>query len=421
MCRSPPPLAAMLGLKVPGHGWKMEVLTRTKHQPMTGHSDHSLSRDSINLLLENGLADGLPRIAELIINAAMIIERTAHLQAEPHQRAEQRNGHANGFKPRSLATSLGKLGLQIPQVRDSSSPFKTALLESGSRVDRALKAAIAEMYLQGVSTRRVTKVVEELCGTQISSTQVSRLSSQLDEEFEMWRNRPLEPIAFLILDATYVKVRMDGTVRDCAVLTAIGVRRSDHKRLVLGVSCALSEAEAHWRDFLVSLKERGIGIPDQVTSDAHVGLRAALRATLNATPWQRCQFHLQQNAQAYVPRLEQRARLAADIRSVFHAPDLAHAQLRLEEITAHWRKVSTKLADWMETNLPDGFAVFALPEHQRRRMRTSNMAERLHQEIKRRTRVIGLFPNEASVLRLITSIHIEISEDWETGRSYFAI
>ena len=285
---------------------------------MTGHTDDILSRDSINLLLENGLADGLPRIAELLMNAAMIIERSSHLQAGPHERTEQRNGHANGFKPRGLATSLGKLGLQVPQVRDSTSPFKTSLLESGSRVDRALKAAIAEMYLQGVSTRRVTKVVEELCGTQISSTQVSRLTSELDVEFEKWRNRPLEPVAFLILDATYVKVRMDGAVRDCAILTAIGVRHSDGKRVVLGVSCALSEAEAHWRKFLKTLKERGIGIPDLVTSDAHEGLKAALRATLNASPWQRCQFHLQQNAQAYVPRLEYRAKVAADILSLIH-------------------------------------------------------------------------------------------------------
>ena len=399
----------------------MEVLKQTKHQPMTGHTDDILSRDSINLLLENGLADGLPRIAELLMNAAMIIERSSHLQAGPHERTEQRNGHANGFKPRGLATSLGKLGLQVPQVRDSTSPFKTSLLESGSRVDRALKAAIAEMYLQGVSTRRVTKVVEELCGTQISSTQVSRLTSELDVEFEKWRNRPLEPVAFLILDATYVKVRMDGAVRDCAILTAIGVRHSDGKRVVLGVSCALSEAEAHWRKFLKTLKERGIGIPDLVTSDAHEGLKAALRATLNASPWQRCQFHLQQNAQAYVPRLEYRAKVAADIRSVFHAPDLAHAQLRLEEIVTKWREKSVKLADWMEANLPEGFRVFALPEHQRRRLRTSNMTERIHREIKRRTKVAGLFPNEASVLRLVTAIHIETSEDWETGRAYLTI
>ena len=169
---------------------------------------------------------------------------------------------------------------------------------------------------------------------------------------------------------------VDGSVRDCAILTAIGVRRSDGKRVVLGVSCALSEAEAHWRKFLKSPRERGIGIPDLVTSDAHEGL---------------------------------------------NAPDLAHAQLRLEEILAKWREKSVKLADWMETNIPEGFSVFALPEHQRRRLRTSNMAERIHREIKRRTKVAGLFPNEASVLRLVTAIHIETSEDWETGRAYLTI
>ena len=164
------------------------------------------------------------------------------------------------------------------------------MLESGSRVDRALKTAIAEMYLQGVSTRRVTKVMEQLCGLEVSSTQVSRLTAELDETFTQWRERSLPEIAHLIVDATYIKVRVDGSVRDCAVLTAIGVRREDGKRMILGVSAKLSEAEPHWRDFLVSLKERGIGIPDSLTSDAHEGLRAALRAAFNASPWQRCQY-----------------------------------------------------------------------------------------------------------------------------------
>lgn len=406
---------------MPGHGWKMEVPKPNQAPTVTRQNDDNHAAEAINLLLENGLSGGLPRIAEMLINAAMLIERAAHLQAAPHQRTESRDGHANGFKPRSLNTALGKLQLAIPQVRDSSAPFRSSLLEAGSRTDRALKAAIAEMYLQGVSTRRVTKILEQLCGLEITSTQVSRLTAELDEEFEKWRSRPLPEIAFLILDATYLKVRVDGNVRDCAILSAIGVRRSDGKRLVLGVSCALSEAETHWRAFLSSLKTRGIGIPDMVTSDAHEGLKAALRATLNATPWQRCQFHLQQNAQAHVPKIELRAAVAEDIRSVFNAPDLAHAEARLAEISAIWRERSSKLADWMETNLPEGLAVMSLPDHQRRRLRTSNAAERLHREIKRRSRVAGLFPNEASVLRLVTAIHIEISEDWETGRAYLTL
>lgn len=400
----------------------MEVLTQYQAPTVTKpNSKHTTDSQALNLLLEHGLADALPRIAEMLINAAMLLERSAHLGALPHQRTDTRQGYANGFKPSSLSTSLGRLQLAVPQVRDCHQPFRPSLLESGSRVERSLKAAIAEMYIQGVSTRRVTKVVEQLCGLEITSTQVSRLTRELDEEFEAWRNRPLPEIAYLILDATYLKVRLDGTMRDCAILSAIGIRRSDGKRMVLGVSCALSEAETHWRDFLNSLKQRGIGIPDQVTSDAHEGLRAALRATLNATPWQRCQFHLQQNAQAYAPKIEHRIPLAADIRSVFNAPDLAHAQQRLAEVAEKWRPKSAKLADWMEANLPEGLSVFALPESHRRRLRTSNMAERLHREIKRRSRVAGLFPNEASALRLVSAIHIEISEEWETGRAYLTL
>jgi len=175
------------------------------------------------------------------------------------------------------------LKLAVPQVRESNAPFRTSLLEKGSRSDRALKSAIATMYVEGVSTRRVTRVMEQMCGFEVSSGQVSNLNKQLDEEFEKWRNRPLPEIAYLIIDATYYKVRIDGVVRDCATLIAHGIRRDDGKRMILGVSCALSEAEVHWREFLTGLKERGIGIPDLVTSDAHSGLKAALKASFNAT------------------------------------------------------------------------------------------------------------------------------------------
>jgi transposase-like protein len=388
---------------------------------MTGHTEPTTTEDAINTLLQHGLAEGLPRIAEMILNAAMLLERAAHLGVGAYERAEHRNGHANGFKPRALQTSVGKLALAVPQVRGCEEPFRTSLLESGSRIERSLKAAIAEMYLQGVSTRRVETVMKELCGLEVSSTQVSRLTAELDTEFEKWRTRALPAIIYLILDATYIKVRLDGAVRDCAVFTAIGVCRDTGKRMVLGVSAAISEAEPHWRSFLRSLKERGIGIPDLVTSDAHEGLKAALRATLNATPWQRCQFHLQQNAQAYVPQVSMRRQVAADIRSVFDSPDRPKAEARLAEIAAKYRKSASKLAEWMECNIPEGLTVFAMPEHCRRRLRTSNAAESLVLQIKRRTRVAGLFPNEASVLRLVTAILMETSEEWETGRAYLTL
>lgn len=385
---------------------------------MDEHPQITDLNDLINLLLQGGLGDGLPRIAEILMNAAMLVERTKHLGAGPYERVEARNGHANGFKPRTFHTSMGGLELAAPQVRGSDTPFRTSLLEKGSRSDRALKSAIASMYLQGVSTRRVTTVMGELCGFEVSSTQVSNLTAELDAEFIKWRDRPLPEISHLFIDATYYKVRIDGVVRDCATLIAIGIRRDNGKRLVLGVSCALSEAEVHWRGFLASLKERGIGIPDSVTSDAHEGLRAALRATLNSSPWQRCQFHLQQNAQAYVPTKELKLKVAADIRRIFNADDRAHAEAKLADFVKTYAKSAPRLAAWAEQNIPEGLAVFSFPEASRKRLRTSNMCETLNSQIKRRTRVVGLFPNDSSLLRLVTGVLMEISEEWETGKVY---
>ena len=381
------------------------------------HQQDTLTEDSINLLLEHGLAEGLPRIIEMLLNTAMLIERDDHLGAAPYERSEARNGYANGLKPRSFQSTAGPLALRVPQTRDCE-PYKPSMLESGSRVERSLKAAIAEMYLQGVSTRRVTKVMETLCGLEVSSTQVSRLTAELDDTFELWRKRPLPEIAHLIIDATYIKVRISGSVRDCAVFTAIGVRREDGKRMILGVSAALSEAEVHWRTFLVSLKERGIGIPDSITSDAHEGIRAALKAVFNATPWQRCQFHLQQNAQAYVPKVDMRESVAADIRTIFNADSLVHAEERLNALVEKYSKSAPDLSAWMQTAIPQGLEVFNLPEHKRKRLRTSNACETLNSQIKRRTRVAGLFPNTDSILRLVTAILMEISEEWETGKAY---
>ena len=260
--------------------------------------------------------------------------------------------------------------------------------------------------------------MEQLCGLEVSSTQVSRLTAQLDETFDQWRKRPLPLIAHLAVDATYIKVRIDGSVRDCAVLTAIGVRREDGKRMILGASAELSEAEPHWRSFLTSLKERGIGIPDSITSDAHEGLKAALRAVFNASPWQRCQYHLQQNAQAYVPKVEMREAVASDIRTIFNADSRALAEERLNLLIEKYAKTAPRLSAWMDSAIPEGLTIFSLPEHKRKRLRTSNMCETLNTQIKRRTKVAGLFPNTDSILRLVTAILMEISEEWETGKAY---
>ncbi len=385
---------------------------------MNEQTQTTQQNEFINLMLNGGLGEGAPRIMELIMNAAMIVERSAHLNAMPHQRCEERTGYANGFKPRTLNTTMGKLDLAMPQVRSCEEPFYSSLIEKGSRSERALKASIAEMYIQGVSTRRVTKIMETMCGLSVTSGQVSKLTAGLDDEFEKWRNRPLPEIIYVILDATYKKVRLNGAVRDCAVLIITGVRRDDGKRMILSVSCALSEAEVHWRKVLQDVRERGIGIPDLVTSDAHEGLKAALKSTLNATPWQRCQFHLQQNAQKYVPKEAMKKEVASDIRDIFGASDLARAELMLAETVSKYETTAPELATWMENNLPEGFTIFTLPKNVRKRLRTSNMCENINSQISRRTRVVGLFPNEASLLRLVTAVLMEISEGWETGKTY---
>lgn len=385
---------------------------------MDEHTDNSIPDSLINLLFADGLRDALPRIAEILLNAAMLLEREEHIGAGPYQRGVERNGYANGFKKRRFQTGIGSLQVAVPQVRESDRTFRTSLLEKGSRSDRALKSAIATMYVEGVSTRRITNVMEQLCGFEVSSGQVSNLNKQLDVEFAKWRSRPLPEISHLTVDATYHKVRIDGVVRDCATLIAYGIRRDDGKRMILGASCALSEAEVHWRGFLAGLKERGIGIPDLVTSDAHAGLKAALKATLNSTPWQRCQFHLQQNAQDYVTKQHLKKEVAEGIRAVFNADDRAHAEQRLETFVKTYAESQPKLAAWAEENIPEGLAVFALPEAHRKRLRTSNGCENVNAQIKRRTRVVGLFPSEESLLRLVTGVLIEISETWETGKAY---
>jgi transposase-like protein len=251
---------------------------------------------------------------------------------------------------------------------------------------------------------------------EISASQVSRAAAQLDEQLDLWRNRPLNEVAYpyLILDARYEKVRRDGVVLDCALLMAIGIAASG-ERSILGLSVALSEAETHWRDFLCSLQERGLHGTEFIVSDDHAGLQAARIARFPAVPWQRCQFHLQQNALHYVPRVALRKTVAAQLREIFNAPTLELAQALLTQMVSSYRKSAPELAAWLEQNVPESFTVFALPKEHRLLLRTSNMAERVSQEIKRRTRVARIFPNPPSLLRLVSALLADISEDWETS------
>jgi transposase-like protein len=394
--------------------------TTFKEPRMTRRNDSTTLEQLTELLIADG-PDAMAAALTTLLNHAMRIEREQILGAASHERTDARRGYANGYKPKTLTTRIGELPLQVPQTRDYADehgrPFYPSALERGVRSERALTLAIAEMYVQGVSTRKVTQVMEQLCGLDVTSTQVSRAAAELDEQLEAWRNRPLGEVRYLILDARYEKVRHGGSVVPCALLTAIGVL-ADGKRCVLGCSVSLSEAEVYWREFIQSLTDRGMHKVKLVVSDDHAGLNAARQATLPGVPWQRCQFHLMQNAMAYVPRQSMKSEVAQDLRRVFNADDRAEAERRLAQLVDKHRDTAPRLADWLEENVPEGLTVFAFPAAHRKRLRTTNGLERLNKEIKRRTRVATLFPNEASLLRLASAVLSEISDEWETAKIY---
>lgn len=381
---------------------------------MTYQEDCTLPREILETLTANGL-EGLPDLIRVLVNEAMKLEREEHLQAGAYERTPERQGYANGYKSKTVQTRVGKIEFAVPQVREGD--FYPRALEKGMRSEQALTLALAEMYIQGVSTRRVTAITEKLCGAQISSMQVSRATQRLDETLKAWRNRPLGASVYLYLDARYEKVRIDGQIQDAAILMAVGVGK-DGKRRVLGTSVSLSEAQEHWRSFLQGLLDRGLNGVKLVISDDHAGMRKARQALFTGVPWQRCQFHLQQNASQYVPRKSMAEEVANDIRTIFQAPSREQAEAYLNQAVAKYADSASALADWMEANIPEGFTVFDFPVKHWRRIRTSNVMERMSQEIKRRSQVIRLFPNKAACLRLVSAILMELSEDWETGRVY---
>jgi putative transposase len=387
---------------------------------MTHQDERSAMRSLVELAIEHG-TEAMAAAFTTLMNHAMQIEREQVLKAESHQRTADRQGYANGFKPKTMNTRVGQLELRVPQTRgfrdENGRPFYPKALDRGVRSERAMILVMAEMYVQGVSTRKVTAVVEELCGLEVTSTQVSRAAAELDEQLDAWRNRPIGEITYLVLDARYEKIRHDGAVRPCALLTAIGIG-TDGKRSVLGCSVQLSEAETHWRKFLEGLLKRGMHGVKLVVSDDHTGLKAARQAVMTGVPWQRCQFHTIHNAMKHVPKVAMRPEVARDLRRVFDADEPAEAERRLKEVVARHQKTAPQLAAWLEHAIPEALTVLTIPAAHRRRLRTTNSLERLNREIKRRTRVATLFPNEASLLRLASAVLSEISDDWETERAY---
>jgi putative transposase len=381
---------------------------------MTYRNDFTLPSELLEQIAEQGF-EVLPELIRIVINAAMQAERQQYLGAAPYQHSPDRQGHANGYKPKTVKTRVGEITLDIPQVREGG--FYPQALEKGLRSERALNLAMAEMYVQGISTRKVNAVVERLCGSNISSTIVSRAAAQLDETLEAWRNRPLGEMIYLFLDARYEKIRQDGQIRDVAVLIASGIDPTGHRH-ILGVSISLGEHEIHWRAFLQSLVKRGLQGVQLIVSDDHPGLKAARIAVFGGIPWQRCQFHLQQNASQHVPRQSMKPEVAADLRMIFNAPNRSTADTYLAQVVQKYSKTASKLAEWIEGNVPEGLTVFAFPTSHQRKLRTTNGLERLNRELHRRTAVVGIFPNEASCLRLTSAILMEFHDEWQVGRVY---
>jgi putative transposase len=373
-------------------------------------------QEVLELLIEHGF-EGMAQAMQLLFNEAMKVERSQVLGAQPYQRTPERRGHANGYKPKTVHSRMGTLELAVPQARGVE--FYPSALERGARSERALALAMAEMYLQGVSTRKVTAVMEQLCGREVTSMQVSRAVAALDDELIKWRERPLGEIHYLLLDARYEKVRVGGTVVSCSLLVAVGITPAG-QRTILGTSVSLSEAEVHWREFLAGLQARGLHGVRLVTSDDHAGLRAALQARFSGVPWQRCQFHLAKNLFDHLPPNVPQEEASADLRAVFNAPSRSEAERLLGLMVSKYAPSAKKLATWLEENVPEGLTVFDFPTEHRRRLRTNNGLERLNREIKRRTRVASIFPNEASLLRLATAVLMETDDEWQTEKRYLS-
>jgi transposase-like protein len=381
------------------------------------------SKDTaIATLMEQLVAQGPDGMAEVftgLFNLAMRFERERFLGAAHYERSPERRGYANGYKSKKIDTPAGTLTLEVPKTAGAEAPFYPASLERGRRSTRAVMLAVAEMYVKGVSTRDVEAVLAEFGLESLSSTQVSRAAKLLDTELDAWRTRPLGEFRHLFIDARYEKEREGGVVRDVAIFAAIGVD-ADGARRVLGVSADPSEAEIHWRTFLDSLVARGLRGVATITSDDHAGLGAARKAVFPGALWQRCQFHLAQNAIHQAPNNAIRKRIGAELRRVWNAANLQAAEEELKRLVEFYRPTAPRLATWLERNVPEGLTVFALPEHTRRRLRTANPIERaIQQELKRRTAKVRVFPNRDALLRLVTAVLVEIDEDWDaSSRTY---
>ena len=372
--------------------------------------------------MQGALDEDRDLFAEIVgagIQALMEAERDVHVGAERFKRSGMRRTQRNGYKRRTLVTRVGTLELRVPQTRDGR--FYPSVLERYQRSEGALIATLAECWVQGVSTRKVAAICRELFGDEVSHETVSQYAQRLDEELGPWRTRPLDgEIPYVFLDARYEKVRLEHRVVDMAVLVAIGVN-ADGQREVLGVEVAHGESRATWSTFLEGLVERGLKGVRLVVSDAHPGLQDARRAHFSGVPWQRCQRHFLMNALERVPKAKESA-LQRSLRRLWDKAEThEEARQELKELAESLEAEHPELAEWLEVEGEETLSCFHFPPGHRRRLRTTNGNERVNQELKRRSRVVRIFPNRASCLRLATALLKEWHEDWITGRRYLCM
>jgi putative transposase len=360
---------------------------------------------------------GLKALVETVVNQVLEAQLTDQIRAEKYERTEGRKAYRNGYRDRRLSTRVGKLVLRIPQTREGT--FSPELFRRYQRNEQALVLAMMEMVLQGVSTRKVTKITEELCGTSYSKSTVSQLCKALDLKVKAWNERRLEgeEYPFLIVDAIVIKVRRDEAVRPTSGLIVCGVNRNG-TREVLGLQLGDSETEATWRGLFQWLKRRGLRGVDFVVSDAHKGLIRAIQRSFQGAVWQRCQVHLLRNVLGHTPR-HVRGLMAHGMQKIFRADNKAEARRGYEELEQKLEGKAQRALEILEDGLEDTLAVLILPEKYRVRLRTTNMVERRNEEIRRRERVIRIFPNEDSAHRMLGALMAELHEEWSTGKRYF--
>src|ERR1051325_7756520 len=395
----------------------MVTVQVTERKGTMARKQNTPSREEWKAALVDLVKEGdyLRTLVQEVVQQVLEAEMDETLGAEKGERSPNRRGYRSGYYQRTLVTRVGKLELRVPQDRQGH--FRTEVFERYQRSEKALVGALAEMYVQGVSTRKVKAITEELCGHEFSSATVSRVNESLDGELAKFAERRLdEDYPYLILDARYEKVREDGVVRSQAVQVAIGINQ-EGRRCVLGVGLANRESTTSWREFLLQLKQRGLRGVEFVVSDDHEGLKNAIREVLPEAAWQRCYVHFLRNALDYLPRKANDDCLV-ELRWLYDRHELEQARQDLAAWLVKWQSKYPKMCSWVEANIEETFAFYRLPAEHHKHMKSTNMLERINEELKRRTLVVRIFPNAASCLRLVRALAAEIHEDWIEATRY---